>query len=130
MKFTNDARLGGLSILIARERVVASCRSNISPTNGRFVEAWTAWHLPFPGNQTFRSEPIYDTYRQLLRAALSSLAPSETLYASYNLTGKASTIQTLKMFFSTTLATMSLKPTPLGSQTPNKRQPPDAGYEH
>ncbi len=60
----------------------------ISPRNRHSVEAWTAWHLPFPGHQTFRSKPIYGTYRTELRAALCSLARSENLYARYTFSGQ------------------------------------------
>ncbi len=61
----------------------------ISPNNGLFVEAWTAWHLPFPGNQAFKSKAEYAGYRDALRVALTSLPQLGTLYARYTFDGRA-----------------------------------------
>jgi hypothetical protein len=60
----------------------------VSSNNGLFVEAWTAWHLPFPGSRTFQSKPKYATYRDELRVALRSLPQSEMLYARYIFNGR------------------------------------------
>jgi hypothetical protein len=53
----------------------------IAPSNGQLVEAWTAWHLPYPSSRPLK--PNHRAYRDALRKAIPTLRTGGFLGATY-----------------------------------------------